>query len=91
MSEDKLLSAFIASKPVKKSENNFVDKKPKIIFSRSRIEKIRKNFNKSRYKFSKSKIKEIRRYLYETEIKKNLFVPKIKEIEKNLHEPEKIF
>ena len=41
MSEDQLLSAFIASKPVKKSENNFVDKKPKIIFSRSRIETIR--------------------------------------------------
>ena len=42
--------------------------------------------NESRYKFSKSKIKEIRRSLYEIENEKNLFAPKIKEIEKNLLE-----
>ena len=47
MSEDRLLSALILSKSVKKS------KKPKINFSKARIEKIRKEFNESRYKFSK--------------------------------------
>ena len=50
MSEDRLLSALISSKSVKKS------KKPKIIFSKARIENIRKEFNESRHKFSKSKI-----------------------------------
>ena len=58
--------------------------KPKINFSKSRIEKIRKEFNESRHKFSKSKITEIRRNLYEIENEKNLFASKIKEIEKNL-------
>ena len=55
MSEDRLLSALSSSKPVKKSE------KPKMIFSKARMEKIRKEFNKSRHKFSKSEINEIRR------------------------------
>ena len=50
MSEDELLSAAISSKPLKKSE------KPKINFSKVRLEKIRKEFNKSKHKFSKSKI-----------------------------------
>ena len=54
MPEDKLLSALISSKPAKKS------KKPKINFSKVRIEKIRKESNESRHKFSKSKINEIR-------------------------------
>ena len=57
MSEDGLLSALISSKPVKA-------KKPKIKFSKARIEKIRKEFNESRHKFSKSEINEIRRNLY---------------------------
>ena len=57
MSEDELLSALISSKTVKESE------KPKINFSKTRIEKIRKKFNESRYKFSKSKIKEVTRNL----------------------------
>ena len=91
MSEDELLSALIASKPVKKSENNFDDTKPKITFSKPRIENIRKEFNESRYKFSKSKINEIRRNLYEIENKKNLSAPKIKEIEKNLFKLENTF
>ena len=42
MSEDELLSALIASKSVKESENNFDDTKPIINFSKSRTEKIRK-------------------------------------------------
>ena len=39
-------------------------------------------------KFSKSKINEIRRTLYEIENEKNLFAPKIKEIETHLNELE---
>ena len=80
MSEDELLSALISSKPVKKSEKNFDDTKPKINFSKPRIEKIRKEFNESRHKLSKSKINEIKRNLYEIENEKNLFASKIKEI-----------
>ena len=76
MSED----ALIPSKSVKKS------KKPKINFSEARIEKIRKEFNESKHKFSKSKINEIRINLYEIENQKNLFAPKIKEIERHLLE-----
>ena len=75
-SEDKLLSVFNASKPVKKSERNFDDTKPK--FPKSRIEMIRKNFKKSKHTFSKSKINEIRRNLFEIENKKNLSAPNIK-------------
>ena len=52
MSEDELLSALTSSKPVKK-----VKKKKKTNFSKARIEKMRKEFNESRYEFSKLKIK----------------------------------
>ena len=45
MSEDELLSILTSSKPVKQ------DKKKKKTFSKARIEKIRKEFNESRYKF----------------------------------------
>ena len=55
-------------------------------FSKTRIEKIREECNELRHKFSKSKITEIRRNLYELENEKNLFAPKIKEIERNLLE-----
>ena len=65
MPEEKLLSVLISSKPAKKSE------KPKINFSKARIEKIKKEFNESRQKFSKSKINEIRKNLYEIKTKKN--------------------
>ena len=84
MSEDRLLSALKESESLKESENNFDDTKQKINFSKSRIEEIRKEFNKSRYQFSKSKINEIRGNLYEIENKKNLSAPKIKGIEKSL-------
>ena len=57
MSEGELLKAINLSKPVKKG------KKPKTSFSKARIGKIRKEFNKSRYKFSKLKVKEIRKNL----------------------------
>ena len=82
MSEDELLSALTSSKPVKKG------KKPKTNFSEARIEKIRKEFNESRYKFPKLKIKEIRINLHEIENKKNLSESKVKEIERNLTELE---
>ena len=82
MSENELLSFLTSSKPVKKG------KKPKTNFSKVRIEKIRKEFNESRYKFSKSKINEIRRNPYEIENEKNLFESKIKNIERNLIELE---
>ena len=90
MSEDKLLRAFNASESSKENENNFDDTKPKINFSKSRIEEIRKKFTELRHKFSKSKINKIRRKLYEIENKKNLSSLKIKKIEKNLHELQKI-
>ena len=67
MSEDELLSALTSSNPLKKG------KKPKTNFSKARIEKIRKEFNESRYKLSKLKIKEIRKNLYEIENEKNPF------------------
>ena len=47
MSEDELLSLITPSKKSKKG------KKPKTSFSKAKIEKIRKEFNESRYKFSK--------------------------------------
>ena len=47
MPKDKLLNAIISSKPVNKSE------KPK--FSKARIEKIEREFKRSKHKFSKSK------------------------------------
>ena len=55
MSKDELLSALTSPKPVKNG------KKPKTNFFKARIEKIRKEFSKSRYKFSELKIKEIRK------------------------------
>ena len=58
MSEDRLLSAIKASESSKESGKNFDSIKPKIIFCKSRIEKIRKEFNESRDKFSKSKIND---------------------------------
>ena len=91
MSEDRLLSALKASESLKESGNNLDDTKPKIKFSKPRIEKIRKELRhnfESRHKFSKSKINEIRRNLYEIENEKKLFAPKIKETERNLFELE---
>ena len=61
MSKDELLRSLTPSRPVK------TGKKPKTNFSEARIEKIRKEFNESRYKYSKLKIKEIRKNLYEIE------------------------
>ena len=81
MSEDELLRSLTPSKPVKKV------KKPKS-FSKAKTEKIRKEFNESKYKFSKLKIKEIRKNLHEIENEKNPFESKIKEIERNLTELE---
>ena len=88
MSEDRLLIAFKASGSLKEIEKNFDDKKTKINFSKPRIEKIREEFNELRHTFFKSTIHEIRRNLYEIENEKNLFAPKIKEIERNLLELE---
>ena len=51
MSEDRLLSALKVPESLKESEKNFDDSKPKINFSISRIEEIRKKFNESRHKF----------------------------------------
>ena len=51
MSKDELLKFRTSSKPVK------TGKKAKTIFSKTRIEKIREEFNGSRHKFSKLKIK----------------------------------
>ena len=82
MSKNKLLSVLTLSKPVRKG------KKPKTSSSKARIEKIRKEFNESRYKFSKLKIKEIRKNLYKIENEKNPSESKIKEIERNLNELE---
>ena len=65
MSEDKLLSAPNVSESLKESENNFDDTKPKMNFSKSRIEKTRKTSNGLRHKFSKSNIN-----LYERKTKR---------------------
>ena len=80
------MSALKELKSLKENEKNFDDTKSKTKFSMSRIEKIKKEFNNSRYKFFKSKISEIRRNLYEIE---NISASKIKEIEKNLLKLEK--
>ena len=53
--------------------------------------KSKKKFNELKDRFSKSKIKEIRKDLYKIENKKNLSTLKIKKIEKNFLELEKIF
>ena len=82
MSEYELLKSPSPSKLVEKG------KKPIKNFSKARIEKIRKEFNESRYKFSKIKIREIRKNLYEIENEKNPSESKIKEIERNLTELE---
>ena len=82
MSKNELLSVLTLSKPVKKG------KKTKTNFSKARIEKIRKEFNESRYKFSKLKIKEIKKNLYKIENETNHSESKIKEIERNLTELE---
>ena len=84
MSEDRLLSAIKASESLKESEKDFDSTKPKINFSKSRIEEIIKKINESRHKFFRSKINKIRINLYEIENAKNLSASKIKEIEKNL-------
>ena len=62
---------------------------PKINLSKTKIKKIKKDFNKLRYGFSKSKINEFRRSLYNIKNQKNLSAPEIKETEKNLLELEK--
>ena len=77
MSDDRLLSAVKGSESVKNHEKNFDDTKPKINFSKPKIEKIGKKFNESRYKFSKSEMNKIRRNLYEIENEKS-FSKKIK-------------
>ena len=64
MSKGELLSTLTPSKQAKKG------KKPKTSFSKAKIEKIKKEFNESRYKISKLKIKEIKRNL--TELAENL-------------------
>ena len=85
MFEDRLLSALKESESLKERD----DTKPKSYFSKARVEKIRKEFNESRYKISKSRTNEIRKNLYEIERnEKNLFASKIKEIERNLTELE---
>ena len=89
LSAIKTIKSSYVIKTSKKSEKHFDDTKPKIKFSKSRIEKIRQKFNESKHKFSKSKINEIRRNLYEIKNKKNLFVLRVEETEKNLHELEK--
>ena len=76
MSKGELLSVLTPSKQAQKG------KKTKTSFSRAKIEKLRKDFNESRYKFSKLKIKEIRKNLYETENEKSPSESKIKEIER---------
>ena len=63
-------------------------KKPKTDFFKARIEKIRKEFNESRYKFPKLKMKEIRKNLYKIENEKNPSESKIKRMERNLNELE---
>ena len=67
MTKERLISSVNEWEPVKESEKKFDD---------ARIEKIKKDFNKLRYRLSKPKIKEIRRDLYRIENKK------IKDIEK---------
>ena len=73
MSRGELLSIIFPSKKAKKAKTSF---------SKAKVEKIRKEFNESRYKFSKLKIKEIRESLYKIEKAKNLSESKIKEVEK---------
>ena len=62
MSKESLLSVLSESESAKSKKN----------LHSANIKKIREDFNKSRYTFSKSKIKEIRKFFYEIENKKNL-------------------
>ena len=75
MSENRTLSYLKTSESLKESEKYFDDTKPKINFSKSRIEEIRTNFNELRHKFIKSKINKIRRNIYEIKNEKNLSAP----------------
>ena len=89
MSRDELLSIIFPSKKKKKEKKKKKKgKKTKTSLSKAKIEKIRKEFNESRYRFSKLKIKEIWGNLYKIEKGKNLSESKIKDIEKNLTELE---
>ena len=78
--KDRLLSALILSKPIKK------DKKPK--FSKARTGKIEREFNELKHKLSKSERKEIIRNLYEIKNKKNIFTQEREKIEKSFDEIE---
>ena len=62
MSKESLLSVLSESESAKSKKN----------LHSANIKKIREDFNKSRYTISKSKIKEIRKFFYEIENKKNL-------------------
>ena len=55
MPDNRLLSALKALGSLKGSKKNFDDTKPKINFSKQRIEKIRKEFIDTRYKFLNQK------------------------------------
>ena len=72
MSKDELLSALTSSKPIRKDETNSKETKSNMNFSKSRIEKIRKEFNEKN--LFASKLKEIERNL--TELEENLFKTK---------------
>ena len=78
-----------------KSENDLIKipnkPKPNINLSKTKIEKIKNDFNKLRYRIPKSKISEFRRSFYNVKNQKNLSALEIKETEKNLHELEKVF
>ena len=82
MPKGEVLSALTPFKQAKKG------KKSKTIFSKAKIDKIRKGFNESRYKFSKLKIRKIRKIFYEIENEKNLSESKIKGIDRDLIELE---
>ena len=62
MSKESLLSVLSESESAKSKKN----------LHSVNIKKIREDFNKSRYTFSKLKIKEIRKFFYKIENKKNL-------------------
>ena len=62
MSKESLLSVLSESESGKSKKN----------LHSANIKKIREDFNKSRYTFSKLKIKEIRKFFYKIENKKNL-------------------
>ena len=62
MSKESLLSVLSESESAKSKKN----------LHSANIKKIREDFNKSRYTFSKLKIKEIRKFFYKIENKKNL-------------------